>query len=134
MTNQEIRQLAVWLKETHLAGAEIRRPGLHLLLKRCVDEVVAPIQIATPMAPKVTDELLLKSPGLGQLLLTHPQQNEVLASVGSRVEQGQLVALLQVGDLLLPVRSQKAGRLAAVLTVCGTTVGYGEAFMRLDAA
>ncbi|AZD67504.1 Biotin carboxyl carrier protein [Pseudomonas chlororaphis] len=134
MTNQEIRQLAVWLKETHLAGAEIRRPGLHLLLKRGVDEVAAPIQIATPMVPKVTDEWLLKTPVLGQLLLTHPQQNEVLASVGSRVEQGQLVALLQVGDLLLPIRSQKAGRLAAVLTTCGTTVGYGEAFMRLEAA
>lgn len=133
MTNQEIRQLAVWLKETHLAGAEIRRPGLHLLLKRGADEVSAPLQIATPIAPKVKDEWLLKTPGLGQLLLTHPQQNEVLVSVGSRVEQGQLVALLQVGDLLLPVRSQKAGRLAAVLTVCGTTVGYGEAFMRLTA-
>lgn len=133
MTNQEIRQLAVWLKETHLAGAEIRRPGLHLLLKRSVDEVAAPIQIATPIAPKVTDELLLKTPGLGRLLLTHPQQNEVLASVGGRVEQGQLVALLQVGDLLLPIRSQKAGRVAAVLTVCGTTLGYGEAFMRLVA-
>ena len=134
MTNQEIRQLAVWLKETHLAGAEIRRPGLHLVLKRSVDEVAAPVQITAPAALKAPDEQLLKTPGLGRLLLTHPQQSEVLVSVGSRVAQGQLVALLQVGDLLLPVRSHKAGRLAAVLTVCGTTVGFGEAFMRLDAA
>ena len=134
MTNQEIRQLAVWLKEKHLAGAEIHRPRLHLLLKRSVDEVATPIQIAAPAAPKATDESLLKTPGLGRLLLTHPQQSELLASVGSRVAPGQLVALLQVGDLLLPVRSQKAGRVAAVLTSCGTTVGYGEAFMRLEAA
>ncbi|MNR61201.1 acetyl-CoA carboxylase biotin carboxyl carrier protein subunit [compost metagenome] len=76
----------------------------------------------------------MKTPGLGRLLLTHPEQSDVLVSVGSRVEQGQLVALLQVGDLLLPVRSQMAGRVAAVLVPCGTTVGYGEAFMRLDAA
>lgn len=131
MTNQEIRQLAAWLKETHLAGAEIRRPGLHLVLKRSADEVAAPVQISASEALKAPDEQLLKTPGLGRLLLTHPQQNEVLASVGSRIEQGQLVALLQVGDLLLPVRSPKAGRLAAVLTTCGTTVGYGEAFMRL---
>jgi biotin carboxyl carrier protein len=134
MTNQEIRQLAVWLKETHLAGAEIRRPGLHLVLKRSTDEVTVPARIAAPVALKTPDEQLLKIPGLGRLLLTHPQQSEVLASVGSRVEQGQLVALLQVGDLLLPVRSQKAGRVAAVLTACGTTVGFGEVFMRLDAA
>ncbi|KPG98304.1 acetyl-CoA carboxylase [Pseudomonas sp. RIT-PI-q] len=133
MTNQQIRQLAVWLKETHLAGAEIRRPGLHLVLKRCVDEVAAPVQIMAPEPLKAPDEPLLKTPDLGRLLLTHPQQSEVLVSVGSRVEPGQLVALLQVGDLLFPVRSQKAARVAAVLTPCGTTVGYGEAFMRLTA-
>jgi biotin carboxyl carrier protein len=134
MTNQEIRQLAVWLKEAHLAGAEIRRPGLHLLLKRCADEVAAPVGVATPVAAKPADEQLLKTPGLGRLLLTHPQQSQSLAAVGSLVAPGQLIALLQVGDLLLPVRSQQSGRLAAVLTACGTTVGYGEAFMRLDAA
>lgn len=134
MTNQEIRQLAMWLKETHLAGAEIRRPGLQLLLKRSTDEVAVPARIAVPKASKATDEQLLKTPGLGRLLLTHPAQSDVLASVGSRVEQGQLIALLQVGDLLLPVRSQKVGRVSAVLVPCGTTVGYGEAFMRLDAA
>jgi biotin carboxyl carrier protein len=130
MTNQEIRQLAVWLKETHLAGAEIHRPGLHLVLKRSADEVAVPAQITVPEA---IDEPLLKTPGLGRLLLTHPEQRDVLASVGSRVEQGQLIALLQVGDLLLPVRSQRAGRVTAVLVPCGTTVGYGEAFMRLTA-
>ncbi|QAY85236.1 acetyl-CoA carboxylase biotin carboxyl carrier protein [Pseudomonas arsenicoxydans] len=134
MTNQEIRQLAVWLKETHLAGAEIRRPGLHLVLKRNVDAVAAHVQITEPEPLQASDEQLLKTPGLGRVLLTHPHQSEVLVSVGSRVEQGQLVALLQVGDLLLPVRSHKTGRLAAVLTVCGTTVGFGEAIMRLDAA
>ncbi|WP_447789558.1 MULTISPECIES: acetyl-CoA carboxylase biotin carboxyl carrier protein [Pseudomonas] len=134
MTNQEIRQLAVWLKETHLAGAEIRRPGLHLVLKRSAGEVVAQAQMAALEAVKAPDEQLLKTPGLGRLLLTHPQQSEMLASVGSQVEQGQLVALLQVGDLLLPVRSQKAGCVTAVLVPCGTTVGYGEVFMRLNAA
>lgn len=134
MTNQEIRQLALWLKETHLAGAEIRRPGLHLVLKRSADEVAAPAQITAPVTSSATEEQPLKTPGLGRLLLTHPEQSEVLVSVGSRVEQGQLVALLQIGDLLLPVRSQRAGRVAAVLVPCGTTVGYGEAFMLLDAA
>lgn len=134
MTNQEIRQLALWLKETHLAGAEIHRPGLHLLLKRSVDEASVPAQVASPTAVNTTDDRLLKTQGLGLLLLAHPSQHEALAAVGSQVEQGQLVAFLQVGDLLFPVRSRKAGRVAAVLTACGTTVGYGEAFMRLDAA
>ncbi|KAA8562295.1 hypothetical protein FX985_02361 [Pseudomonas extremaustralis] len=132
MTNQDIRQLAAWLKETHLAGAELRRPGMHLVLKRGDDAAVA--VVAAPEPVKAVDERLLKTPGLGRLLLTHPDQQDVLVAVGSPVEQGQLVALLQVGELLLPVRSQLAGRLAAVLTPCGSTVGYGEAFMRLATA
>ncbi|KMT52335.1 biotin/lipoyl-containing protein [Pseudomonas fildesensis] len=130
MTNQEIRQLAVWLKENHLAGAELRRPGMHLVLKRSSDAVA----VVVPQPVKAADKPLLKTPGLGRLLLTHPDQTEALVAVGSQVAQGQLVAFLQIGDLLLPVRSQQAGRVAAVLTPCGTTVGYGEAFMRLDAA
>jgi biotin carboxyl carrier protein len=136
MTNEEIRQLAVWLRETHLAGAEIRRPGLHLVLKRSAGEVAACPPSTTP-APEPTSDVdgqLLKTSGLGRLLLTHPDQSEVLVSIGSQVEPGQLVAFLQIGDLLLPVRSQAFGRLAAVLITCGTTVGFGAAFMRLEAA
>ncbi|AZD36968.1 MULTISPECIES: biotin/lipoyl-containing protein [Pseudomonas] len=134
MTNEEIRQLAVWLKENHLDGAEVRRPGLHLLLKRGGE--TAPAALAAPAAsaaPVVAGEEL-KTPGLGCLLLKYPGQAEALAALGSQVRSGQLVALLQVGDLLLPVRSQQAGQVAAVLVPCGTTVGYGQAFMRLNAA
>jgi acetyl-CoA carboxylase biotin carboxyl carrier protein len=129
MTNQEIRQLAVWLKEADLAGAHSCRPGMHLLLKRSSD--AGGVAAAPPV--KAAHEQLLKTPGLGHLRLTHPDHREVLVTVGSLVERGQLVAFLQVGELLLPVRSQHAGRLAAVLTECGATVGYGEAFMRLAA-
>ncbi|WP_443701174.1 biotin/lipoyl-containing protein [Pseudomonas sp.] len=129
MTNQEIRQLAVWLKEADLAGAQICRPGMQLLLKRCSE--AGGVAAAPPV--EAAHEQLLKTPGLGHLRLTHPDHREVLVTVGSLVGRGQLVAFLQVGELLLPVRSQHAGRLAAVLTECGAAVGYGEAFMRLAA-
>jgi biotin carboxyl carrier protein len=129
MTNQEIRQLAVWLKEADLAGAHFCRPGMQLLLKRSSD--AGGVAAAPPV--KAAHEQLLKTSGLGHLRLSHPDHREVLVTVGSLVERGQLVAFLQVGELLLPVRSQHAGRLAAVLTECGAAVGYGEAFMRLAA-
>ena len=53
MTLEEIRQLALWLKEHHLAGAEMSRPGVHavprpLLLRRlpslrCRTQCCAPL-------------------------------------------------------------------------------------------
>jgi biotin carboxyl carrier protein len=127
MTLSEIRQLAEWLKEHHLAGAEMTRPGVHLMLKRSVE----PVTVVAPAAVLVEDNVL-RTTGLGRLLLTHPEQTEPFVAVGDQLSAGQLVALLQVGDLLLPQRSPHAARVVDVRVPCGTTVGYGEAFLSLE--
>ncbi len=127
MTLEDIRQLAAWLKEHHLAGAEISRPGVHLTLKRGGE----PVTVVAPAAAAVEDQVL-RTTGLGRLLLTHPQQTEPLVAVGDQLSAGQLVALLQVGELLLPQRSPCAARVVDVRVPCGTTVGYGEAFLGVE--
>lgn len=127
MTIEEIRQLALWLKEHHLAGAEMTRPGVHLTLKRSVEAatVVAP-------TPVVMEDNVLRTTGLGCLRLTHPQLNEPFVAVGDQICTGQLVAVLQVGELLLPQRSREVARVIDVRVPCGTLVGYGEAFLGLE--
>ncbi|TFY85037.1 hypothetical protein DYL61_30170 [Pseudomonas nabeulensis] len=129
MTLDEIRQLALWLKEHHLAGAELSRPGVHLALKRgaaAVSTSLAPVAVAT------AEDNVLRTTGLGRLLLTHPQLTEPFVTVGDQLSAGQLVAVLQVGDLLLPQRSREAARVADVRVPCGTLVGYGEAILGLE--
>lgn len=129
MNIDEIRQLALWLKEHHLAGAELSRPGLHLALKRSVS---AESSGAAAPAPVAIEPDVLRTTGLGRLLLTHPQLSEPWVAVGDHLKAGQLVALLQVGELLLPQRSPYAARVLDVRVPCGSTVGYGEAFMGLE--
>lgn len=131
MTLEQIRQLSDWLSEAALAGAEIQRPGLHLVLKRSLGDtptstVVAPIQAA---APAVLDA---RTSGLGVLRLSCPGNSEAFAPVGSHVTPGQLLALLQVGELMLPVRSTQSGQVSEVLEEEGATVGYGHVFLRLS--
>ncbi|MGF6099078.1 hypothetical protein [Pseudomonas sp. 18175] len=128
MTLEEIRQLTLWLKEHHLAGAEMTRPGVHLTLKRGV----AAVNVAAPVAAVVVEDKVLRTTGLGRLLLTHPQHNEPFVAAGDQLTAGQLVAVLQVGDLLLPQRSSVAARVIDVRVPCGTLVGYGEAFLGLE--
>ena len=128
MTIEEIRQLALWLKEHHLAGAELSRPGAHLTLKRGAPAV----SVAAPAAVATVEDKVLRTTGLGRLLLTHPQLSEPFVAVGDPLSAGQLVAVLQVGDLLLPQRSGEAARVSDVRVPCGTTVGYGEAFLGLE--
>ncbi|WP_122765559.1 biotin/lipoyl-containing protein [Pseudomonas sivasensis] len=128
MTLEEIRQLALWLKEHHLVGAEVSRPGVHLTLKRGAPAV----SVVTPVAAAAVDDKVLRTTGLGRLLLTHPQQNQPFVAVGDQLSAGQLVAVLQVGELLLPQRSPKAAKVVDIRVPCGTTVGYGEAFLGLE--
>ena len=128
MTLEEIRQLALWLKEHHLAGAEMSSPGVHLTLKRGAPAVC----VVTPVAAATVDDKVLRTTGLGRLLLTHPQQNQPFVAVGDQLSAGQLVAVLQVGDLLLPQRSPKAAKVVDIRVPCGTTVGYGEAFLGVE--
>ena len=129
MTLEEIRQLALWLKEHHLAGAEMTRPGVHLTLKRGTPTVST---VAAPLAVAAVEDKVLRTTGLGRLLLTHPQQNQPFVAAGDQLTAGQLVAVLQVGDLLLPQRSSVAARVIDVRVPCGTLVGYGEAFLGLE--
>lgn len=128
MTIEEIRQLALWLKEHHLVGAELSRPGVHLTLKRGA----ATATVVAPAAVAVVEDKALRTTGLGRLLLTHPQQNQPFVAVGDPLSAGQLVAVLQVGELLLPQRSPHAARVVDVRVPCGTNVGYGEAFLGLE--
>jgi biotin carboxyl carrier protein len=127
MTLSEIRQLAQWLKEHHLAGAEFSRPGVQLTLRRGGE----PVSVAAPAAVAV-DGPVLRTTGLGRLLLTHPELREPFVAVGDQLCAGQLVAVLQVGELLLPQRSPTAARVIDIRVPCGTTVGYGEAFLGLE--
>jgi acetyl-CoA carboxylase biotin carboxyl carrier protein len=122
MTLEEIRQLALWLKEHHLAGAEMSRPGVHL---------TSAAAVAAPAAAEVQDPVL-RTTGMGRLLLTHPQLDQPFVAVGDQLSAGQLVALLQVGELLLPLRAPRAARVVDVRVPCGTTVGYGEAFLGVE--
>ncbi|KQQ55524.1 hypothetical protein ASF84_09220 [Pseudomonas sp. Leaf127] len=127
MTLEEIRQLALWLKEYHLAGAELSGPGVHLTLKRGTPAAA----VAAPAVAEVQDQML-RTTGLGRLLLTHPQLDQPFVAVGDQLSAGQLVALLQVGALLLPLRAPRAARVVDVRVPCGTTVGYGEAFLGVE--
>lgn len=131
MSNEEIRQLAQWLSEAGLGGVELHRPGVQLVLKRHLESIKVDETIELPT---LANQVSIRTCGLGQLLLSHPDQPQVLIAEDNRVDKGQIVALLQIGDLLLPVRSPQAGHISQVLLQHGATVGYGEAIMELEVA
>lgn len=130
MNIEQIRQLVADLTAAGLSGAEIDKPGFKLSVKRGVAGAYAGLTEAVE-TQSGSNAVLIKASGIGRLLLAHPDDSIVLAPVGSDIQAGQLVALLAVGTLLLPVRSQHAGQVSSVLVTSGTTVGYGQSLISL---
>ncbi|MBX8534489.1 hypothetical protein K5D33_07100 [Pseudomonas cichorii] len=133
MNIEEIRQLAADLALAGLSGAEVEKPGFKLSLKRGLTGKLSPspASLDTTETGQDSNTLTIKSSGIGRLLDAHPDNGIVLAAPGSEVKVGQLVALLAVGNLILPVRSLHAGKVSSLLVPGGTTVGYGQPLISL---
>ncbi|MEN1836170.1 biotin/lipoyl-containing protein [Pseudomonas lijiangensis] len=133
MNIEEIRQLAADLALAGLSGAEVEKPGFKLSLKRGLTGQLSPssASLETTETGQDSNTLTIKSSGIGRLLDAHPDNGIVLAPPGSEVQVGQLVALLAVGNLILPVRSLHAGKVSSLLVPPGTTVGYGQPLISL---
>ncbi len=111
--------VAAVLASSPLNELELRGPGVHLHLRRSGDAIVDVAASAD----------VITAPGVGQFLLRHPLQDSPLASAGTRVVAGQVIALLQVGPLLRPVLAPAAGVAGAPLAAEASLVGYGTALL-----
>lgn len=126
---ERARQISGWLAGTDIALLELEGPGASLRLRRCGGSYVQ--EQPTPPVAAAAPGTLVRTPSVGVLLHTHPQQQAPLAPPGSRVRAGQALALLRIGVVLLPVVAPRDGQVARVLVADGTTVGYGEAVVEL---
>jgi len=128
MNIKEIRQLAGWLGAANLSVLHIQRPGFDLLLRRgSAAPQVAPAQVHTEQPALAGAPLAsIKASGPGLFFSHHPDERKPWVTPGDSVRNGQLVGVLQIGHLLLPVRSQQDGQVSAVRAAEGEQVGYGQ--------
>ena len=125
-------QLSQWLARTDIGYLELQGPqGCLRLLNR-----------GGQVTPTTTDHVAdtglavepITAPSVGILLLSHPLHEAPLAPTGQPVAEGQVIALLRVGALLLPVVSPGAGLLLRFHAAHGTTVGWGTPLADLQPA
>lgn len=126
MNIKEIRQLAAWLGAANLNVLHIQRPGFDLLLRR--GSAVSLSGVARGQAQAVADAALasIRASGPGHFFSHHPDERKPWVQAGDVVQPGQLLGVLQIGHLLLPVRSDQAGQVRTVCAAEGEQVGYGQ--------
>lgn len=128
----ELVSIAAAMARAGLARLELDGPGLRLALERGPRSAPPEREVRTEAAAPVPAEQErpapqpLRSPGPGTFLRAHPLHEDPLAADGETVAAGQVVALVRVGDVLLPVRTPMACWILGATTAEESLVGYGD--------
>lgn len=133
------KAIASWLADTDIECAEVSGPGWQVRLLRDSDYVARHVAaVSTP--PPLPDRSLslgsrivkVSAPVAGVFLDSHPLRTPPMIRIGSRVKAGDILALLQIGQLLVPVTAPADGVIVRVLVDEQTTVGYGCQLFEMD--
>ena len=128
LTTQDIRQLATWLAATDIDFLELQGPDVQARIHRDG----TPAATAEPLPQPIAESHAVRAQGLGILLDRIPGRGMPLVSPGMDIQAGDLVALLQVGPLLLPVRATCDAQAGDWLVVPGSTVGWGTPLLSIE--
>jgi len=140
MPFDHIEELSTWLADAGITLFELSGPTGRLRLSGGADPKSLPpgscdaVTDRTNNAPCRSPGLMVTAPTVGILLYTHPMHDTPLAPPGSRVSVGQVLALLQIGALLVPVSAPQDGQVAALLSTHGALVGFGTNIIELQAS
>lgn len=141
MTDQQIDQvcqLSDWLAGTDITLLELSGPGKLIRLRRNGSGNGTSFG-AEPAAPAAglgivptTAPTAVRAGCVGIVLHSHPLRSAPLVHVGQEVVNGQTVALLKIGLVLLPVAAPRAGTVSRIVAAHASVVGFGEPLLELE--
>lgn len=137
-----IRQLAALLKETDLSEIEIQTGALKLRVARQVAQVSVPIAAlpATPAAAAAvaipTSDAAhpgaLASPMVGTAYLAPEPGASPFVTVGSKVNAGQTVLIIEAMKTMNHIPAHRAGTVTKILVEDGQPVEFGEPLVIIE--
>jgi acetyl-CoA carboxylase biotin carboxyl carrier protein len=146
----EVRRVLAFMQENGLEEFEYERRGVHIRLKRASAHAAAEHRPAAaaettathapaPAAAPATghervkevihaeDVHVVKSPIVGTFYSSPSPEAEPFVAVGSRVETGQVLCIIEAMKLMNEIESDAAGEVVQVFVENGHPVEYGEA-------
>jgi acetyl-CoA carboxylase biotin carboxyl carrier protein len=128
---ERFRQLAAWLADSDIALLELRGPQTLLRLARDGAPEDARADVPPETLRPNPGTTIVPASGVGIVRLRHPLRDAPLAPVGDRVANTQVLALLQVGQVLVHVAAPRDGVVARLRAQDGDAVGYGDPLIEL---
>ena len=122
----EIGELVRCLAKSGLGRLEIERGNFRLSLSVCStgDRNVLP-DMSQERAMTEPATRVVRSPAIGRLNLGHYGPYGRSLRAGDHFSSNQIIAVLEVAELLLPVSAKSAGRIERWLALEGSLLGVG---------
>lgn len=149
-----ISKLAEILDKNSLTELEYEDEGCRICLTRESTKAGAPVYAqqaitAAPAAPAYTQETetvevaaavedfsknpgTVKSPMVGVVYLSSDPNTPDYVKVGSSVEEGDTVCLIEAMKTFNPVKAHRSGKVTHILVVSGDPVEYGEPLIVIE--
>jgi len=146
MNLREIKDLIGLMNEHKLTEIEIESEGTKIKLKKSNGEIVmermgpashahaapaAPVAAAEP--PPVKAGLAIKSPMVGTLYSAPAPDAELYVKVGSKVEIGQVVCIIEAMKLMNEIKSEVRGTVTEIHASNGDPVEFGQVLFSVAA-
>lgn len=137
-----VRALADLLGETGLTEIEYDTGDVRIRVAKSVTVAAAPAAVAAPAAPAAPAASgtaaaeahpgTVPSPMVGVVYLAPEPGAPNFVSVGDTVTEGATLLLIEAMKTFNPLRSPRAGRVAAILVNDATPVEYGEPLVVIE--
>lgn len=146
MNLKEIKEMINLMNENNLVELEVERDGLKIRLKKGrgveveeVEEVTPPLPQKAPPAEEragvkreVANIIEIKAPMVGTFYRTPSPDAEPFVEVGSKIEEDQVICIIEAMKLMNEIKSGVKGKVLEVLVENGEAVEFDQPLFRVE--
>lgn len=137
--SEDVVQISQWLRDAGLSSLELSNAhGTRLRISvgdyESAPAHTAPLSDAPAFAhpeKAPSTDIPVKAPYFGNVLLCNPVTKKEFAPEGSSVKAEDTVAMLQIGELTVPITAPRNGTVAHFVAKEGDLIGYGQTVLTL---
>lgn len=138
---KEIKEMIQLMNENGLSELELEKEGLKIRLKKGPSGGVEPVVWQERARPEVKEpsksqaapqKTLIRSPMVGTFYAAPAPDAPSFVQVGSQVEVGQVVCIVEAMKLMNEIKSEYRGRITEIFVDNGDSVEFGQALFALE--
>lgn len=128
MDVERLQKIIDWMRHSPLQELHIADGDFRTRLVRGGPAEIIPI----PAAAQPVSGTEITSPSYGIVHLSPAPNADPFVKVGSQVEAGQTLCVIEAMKVFSPIEADKAGTVSAILVAAGAEVSAGQPIFRLD--